>query len=304
MRRLAVSGRAAACAAIAGTCTLHALPIPARAQDNYEIQVYGSETVVPGRTMLELHSNYTQAGRRDVEKGLLPTDHAWHETIEVTQGLTTWAELGFYTFTSFRSGLGWRWVGNHIRPRVRAPETWRWPVGASVSAEVGFQRREFSTDTWTLELRPIIDKQLGRWYAALNPTIDRALRGENTARGFEFSPNAAFGFDATSRVNIGVEYYGALGPVRRFDPIPQQQHQLFGAINLNVGPEWEINTGVGQTLTAAGDRRLVKLILGHRFGTPHSKLLKGLRTLPPESPSAALIRQAALPPVTCRGSLP
>jgi hypothetical protein len=29
----------------------------ASAQDNYEIQVYGSDTVEPGHTMVELHSN-------------------------------------------------------------------------------------------------------------------------------------------------------------------------------------------------------------------------------------------------------
>lgn len=29
------------------------------AQDNYEIQVYGSETVPRGVTMLELHNNFT-----------------------------------------------------------------------------------------------------------------------------------------------------------------------------------------------------------------------------------------------------
>ena len=30
-----------------------------RAQDNYEIQVYGSDLVDPAHTMVELHSNFT-----------------------------------------------------------------------------------------------------------------------------------------------------------------------------------------------------------------------------------------------------
>ena len=34
--------------------------MPALAQDNYEIQVYGSQTVEPGKTMLELHSSDRQ----------------------------------------------------------------------------------------------------------------------------------------------------------------------------------------------------------------------------------------------------
>jgi len=42
----------------------------AAAQDNTEIQVYGSETVAAGRTMLELHSNFTDRGRSTTEDGV------------------------------------------------------------------------------------------------------------------------------------------------------------------------------------------------------------------------------------------
>src|SRR5258708_6376983 len=57
-----------------------------RAQDNYEIQVYGSETVPAGRTMVELHSNYTISGERDIVNGVFPSEHALHETLEITHG--------------------------------------------------------------------------------------------------------------------------------------------------------------------------------------------------------------------------
>jgi len=238
----------------------------ARAQDNYEIQVYGSETVPQGATMIELHSNYTLSGRRDVEDGVLPTDHALHETLEVTHGMNSWFEVGFYAFTSARSGQGFQWVGDHIRPRVRVPEDWHWPFGASLSMEVGYQRPEFSADTWSIELRPIIDKQIGRWYASFNPTLDKSLRGLGAAKGFEFSPNAAVTADVTRAVNLGVEYYGALGPLGHIDPRGEQEHQLFGAVNLNVSPVWEINFGLGAGLTRPTEHRIVKLILGRRIG--------------------------------------
>ena len=35
-----------------------------RAQDNYEIQVYGADTVEPGATMVEFHTNYTAEGSK------------------------------------------------------------------------------------------------------------------------------------------------------------------------------------------------------------------------------------------------
>jgi hypothetical protein len=96
----------------------------AKAQDNYEIQVYGYDQVEPGKTMVELHSNFTIDGSKTVQNGVLPTNHAEHETIEITHGVTDWFETGFYIFTYERSGFGVQWVGDHIRPRVRIPPKW------------------------------------------------------------------------------------------------------------------------------------------------------------------------------------
>jgi len=240
-------------------------PHAARAQDNYEIQVYGSDLVPAGRTMVELHSNFTVQGRTAVVDGLLPTEHAFHETLEITHGFVPWAEVGFYVFTSARSGNGWSWVGDHIRPRVAVPASWHWPVGVSLSTEFGYQRRAFSPDTWTWEIRPIVDQRLGRWYWAVNPALERAIVGENAGRGWEFSPNAAVSLDLTGRVTAALEYYGAFGPMRGFDPPPEQEQQLFGAVDLNLSPKWEINLGVGRGFTASTDHLLVKTIFGYRL---------------------------------------
>ena len=243
-----------------------ASPDTARAQENYEIQVYGSETMPVGTTMFELHSNFALQGRRDVELGTLPTNRALHETVEITHGFTPWFEIGGYLFTSAAPDQSWRVIGSHVRPRVRAPESWHWPVGASLSMEFGYQDREYSTDTWSVELRPIIDKQLGAWYLSLNPTVEHGLRGETAAEGFEFAPNAVVNRDVTRKVNLGVEYYGGMGPIRNFAPRTAQQHQLFGVVNLDMGPDWEFNAGYGIGLTAATEKRMVKLILGRRVG--------------------------------------
>jgi len=123
------------------------LPLSAPAQENYEIQVYGVDTVEPRTTMVEFHTNFTANGSKTVSDGVRPTNHAVHETIEITQGWNDWFETGFYIFTSIQSGDGWDWVGNHIRPRFRVPEKWKWPVGVSVSNEIGYQRRQFSPDS-------------------------------------------------------------------------------------------------------------------------------------------------------------
>jgi len=236
----------------------------ALAQGNYEIQVYGADTVPPKSLMVELHSNFTASGQTKVLQGVYPTNHQEHETLELTQGINDWAEVGFYVFTSEQDGHGVQWVGDHIRPRVRAPDRWHLPVGLSLSTEIGYQRAVYSPDTWTWEIRPIVDKTIGRWYFALNPALERTLHGPDVSQGLGFSPGVKVSFDLTPKISGGFEYYADYGRLGAFDPLHQQQ-QIFAVTDLNISPKWEINIGAGLGPTAATDHLIVKGILGRRF---------------------------------------
>src|SRR5271170_5511748 len=237
----------------------------AHGQGNYEIQVYGSDTIPPKNLMVELHSNYTVSGQTNLVDGVYPTNHQLHETLELTQGITDWSEIGFYVFTSEQDGHGVQWVGDHIRPRVRAPDSWHLPVGLSLSTEIGYQRKVYSPDTWTWEIRPIIDKAAGRWYFAVNPALERTWHGPDAKRGVGFSPAAKVSYDFTPVVSGGLEYYADYGRIGSFDALHDQQQQIFAVTDLNVSPKWEINIGVGVGSTAGTDHLIVKGILGRRF---------------------------------------
>jgi hypothetical protein len=247
----------------------------AYAQNNYEIQVYGADTVPPQSTMVELHSNFTLEGSRALPGSNLaadsvyPTEHVEHETVEITTGVTDWSEVGFYIFTAEKNGQGVQWVGDHIRPRVRVPDSWHWPVGASLSMEFGYQRRVFSTDTWTLELRPIIDKQLGRWYLSTNLAVDRSFHGQSVPLGVTFAPAGKLGYDFSKVVSAGLEYYADYGTFYDPDTLRNQQQQIFAVADLNVSPQWEINFGIGVGPTSATDHLIIKGILGRHFDWTH-----------------------------------
>jgi hypothetical protein len=242
----------------------------ARAQGSYEIQVYASELVSPGTTMVELHSNFTFIGVKSVVDGMYPTEHQLHETLEITHGINDWLELGWYVFTSADTRVGWQYVGDHIRPRVRVPEDWKWPVGVSLSMEFGYQRAVYSPDTWTLEIRPIVDKTIGKLYLCLNPTFDRSFHGPAVSQGVVFSPNVKVGYDVTKVINAGIEYYGSVGPVTGFDALRDQMQQIFAVTDLNFSKDWEFNLGVGVGMTHATDHLIVKMIIGRRFGGKRS----------------------------------
>jgi hypothetical protein len=56
-----------------------------------------------------------------------------------------------------------------------------------------------------------VNKQIGRWYFSLNPTMDKSFHGPGTAQGLSFSPNVKVSYDFTKNVTGGVEYYAAYG---------------------------------------------------------------------------------------------
>jgi hypothetical protein len=236
-----------------------------RAQGNYEVQVYGSELTPKGVLMVEMHNNFTAKGSSGGD-GMLPTRHAQHETLEITYGFNQWFECGFYQFTAIQPDGNWKWVGTHIRPRFSIPEKYHLPVGLSLSQEIGYQRPNFDPDTWTWELRPIIDKQIGKLYMGFNPVFDKSFHGPGKDSGWGFSPNVKVAYGILPKVAFGLEYYGAYGPWHSWDPFRETEQMFIPALDIDFGKHWEFNVGVGVGVTQATDHLLIKTILGYRFG--------------------------------------
>jgi hypothetical protein len=245
-----------------------ALAAPLRAQENYEIQVYPSKTADPRTTLFELHSNFTGSGRRTVQDGVLGTQHALHETLEITHGFTGVFELGFYIFASDNPGNGLQFVGTHIRPRIRAPESWKLPVGLSLSTELGPTQRKFDESELGIEVRPIIDQTIGKLYWAFNPNVEWSMKGPNAGRGvhgMNFNPNIKLAWQVNPKIAIGTEYYGTTGSLVHLAPSAEQSHMLYPSIDLFLSPDWEFNAGYGIKLSGVGDQNIFKLILGRRL---------------------------------------
>jgi len=238
----------------------------AAAQDLFEIQVYPYETVEPGHTMLEFHTNFTPSGTKSADGGVLPNHHQFHVTAEITHGFTGFFETALYIETApYVPDVGARFTGWHIRPRIRFPQTEWFPFRFSLSFEYAFNQPGFDPNRETLEVRPIFERQRGRLYLSINPDLSIAIKGPGAGSSPSFEPNAKIGWDVTRVVSTGLEYYAETGPVKHFDPLSEQHHILFPALDLNVSPDWELNFGVGRGLTTTSEHWIVKAIVGYRF---------------------------------------
>jgi len=137
-------------------------------------------------------------GTRTRGRMWLPTNHQLHETIEITHGFTDWFETGFYILLR-EERQGGITSGATIRPRVRVPPRWHWP-SASASRTKSAGRAAATRDTWTWEIRPIVDNSSAGGYLSFNPTFDRSFHGPGVNQGVVFSPNFKFSYDFTKKI--------------------------------------------------------------------------------------------------------
>jgi hypothetical protein len=229
-----------------------------KAQDDFEIQVYNSPTAPKGTTLFELHSNFTPSGNKQYSDKIFPSDKIFHETLEITHGFSDFFELGFYFFNAIGSDGRTGYGGSHIRPRFSAPESWKIPVGLSMSFEMGYQRLGFFDNHYLFEIHPIIDKEFENFYISVNPTFDWNIDRYD----FEFNPCMQLSYKIRKKADVGFEWYSGYGQVNYLLPWTQQHQVLFVATNLFFIEKWEFNAGVGRGLNSSTDKWIVKCIIG------------------------------------------
>lgn len=233
------------------------------AQADNEIQVYASPTIGNKRTIVELHSNYTFTGPKTLADA--KTARWLNETVEITHGFAENFEIGLYTFTALDPNGKFQYLGSQIRPRITAPQSWKWPLGVSLSAEFGFFRPDYSSPyVWGGEIRPIFDDTWGNWYVSLNPNIDFVFSGND--KGWNFAPQLKTQYSIQNKWGIGFEYYSALGGSNGFLPGSMQEHLVGPMIDYLANPDWELNTGFLFGLTPNSNQVVFKVLVGRRFG--------------------------------------
>ena len=117
---------------------------------------------------------------------------------------------------------------------------------------------QFSETRWNMEIRPIVGWRKGDYEFIINPIVDLGF-GQNG--GAEFVPAARFARNLGENLAVGVEYYTDLGPLQRWLPFNEQQHNVYAVVDFKIG-RFDVNAGVGYGLTPGSDRLMAKMIIG------------------------------------------
>ncbi len=121
---------------------------------------------------------------------------------------------------------------------------------------------EFDENELELELRPIIEKDFGRFEIDINPKFEKAIFvGPNKNRGFEFGYATGFYYNYLRALTPGLEFYGGIGLIDDSDPLHEQQHYVFSTLRGEFPNGVEYSVGPGLGLTRGSDQVLLKLNL-------------------------------------------
>jgi hypothetical protein len=117
---------------------------------------------------------------------------------------------------------------------------------------------QFDDADLELELKPIIEKDIGRFSFVANPVFEKVLYGGGHDEGFEFGYRNGAYYRWLRYLSPGVEFYGAIGLIDDSDPSDEQQHYIYPVLwgQLPHGIEYSVGPGFG--LTKGSDHVLVK----------------------------------------------
>jgi hypothetical protein len=242
---------------------LIALPaLPALALNPFEFEVYPYATEGPGVVELEWLQSFVPKGHAAADQDTAASNHIYRSSFELTYGLTDRIEAAAYLDLGKPSGDSVSYAGSRYRLRGRLFEQGELPVDLGWYAELEWRKRpRFGDQDLEADLRPIIERDFGRFSLELNPIFEKALVGPGQNKGFEFSYAAKLAWRWRERLSPGVEFYGDIGHIDDSDPLTRQQHYVFPVVDLRLPHNLALNLGVGVGLTRGSDQVITKVNL-------------------------------------------
>jgi len=232
--------------------------------DPWEFEVYPYATEQRGVTELEVDNavvaNGHDQGANGTASGTFRSQGIWYNQYELTYGLTDRIEAAAYLNMAQVSGHGYWYAGSKYRLRGRLFDEGTLPVDLGWYLELEWHKTpQFDDDPLELELRPIIEKDIGGFSIMLDPQFEKPIfTGPNKNKGFKFGYSNGIYYRWMRYFSPGVEFYGAVGDIDDNDPLSTQQHYIFPVIWGELPHGIEYNIGPGFGLTRGSDHVIMK----------------------------------------------
>jgi hypothetical protein len=235
----------------------------ASAQDLFELEVFQFDSAAPGAFEVEIHTNVMSRG--GVAADSAASNHRpAHVSIEMTRGWSNRFETAVFLQTApfGRAGSAW-FAGGHVRGKAQLGTFAAVPLRVALGAEYAFNRAVFDREMQTFEIRSILDYGRGRLSLVANPTLEVVTRGSDEGLDPVFDMSARAGWRLVDQVELAVDYFSAAATTRHL-PETDGHHLLFGGMDINIAPRWEVGVGAGHCVTR-GEPWLLKSIIGFAF---------------------------------------
>lgn len=244
-----------------GVAALFLLAVPAAFAQTDEIQVYDAEIAGKGVFNLMVHTNFTPIGRKvaDFPGGIIPNDSV-NGAYEWAYGVADWFEQGLYlpVYSPYSQGRGATINGFKLRELFVRPHAADHKFFYGVNYEFSVNASYWESRRITSEVRPIVGFHLHPVDLIFNPIVDTNWTG-----GFgnlEFVPATRIAYNVNDRWALAVEEYADVGPLRQFESLHNQFHEVWAVVDHNSRIV-NIEAGVGVGVTAGSDRLTFKLMV-------------------------------------------
>jgi hypothetical protein len=226
-----------------------------------EIQVYDAEIADQGVFNVMMHTNYTPIGRKtaDFPGGIIP-DHSVNGAVEWAYGVADWFEQGLYlpVWSPYSEGRGGTINGFKIRELFVRPHAADHTFFYGVNFEFSVNYHYWESRRITSEIRPIVGLHLHPVDIIFNPIVDTEYTGG--FGGLEFVPATRVAYNLNDKWAVAAEEYADLGPLRRFESIHDQFHEVWAVMD-HSSKTLSVEAGVGVGVTSGADRLTFKLML-------------------------------------------
>ena len=226
-----------------------------------EIQVYDAEIADRGVFNLMIHTNFTPIGRKtaDFPGGIIPNNSV-NGAAEWAYGVTDWFEQGLYlpVWTPYSENRGGSIDGFKLRELFVRPHAKDHKFFYGVNFEFSVNYKYWESRRFTSEVRPIVGVHLRKMDFIFNPIVDTNYTGG--PRNLEFVPATRLAYNVNQKWAIALEEYADLGPLRDFDTLHNQFHEIWAVMDHD-GKTVNIEAGVGVGVTPGADRLTFKLMI-------------------------------------------